>query len=144
MLSFHWTDLLRLVRKMTKEDPHTFDAVFEALERLRCLTVLWGLEYPENVRFQNTEDKRHTLLAYKHLEVLWFAELPVADDSGFELLIRGGIPRSATPDKVLDTFSQSNATLDQWCNNIGKPTWIDPETGSMRTSLASFPREVVS
>lgn len=143
MLPHNKRELLEAYRKMMKDDSHSFDAVFGALERLRCLTVLWGLEQPENVQFQDVEDKRHTLLAYKHLDILWFDELPASEDSEFKIRIRGEIPRSATPEKVLETFRQSNEVLAQSCSML-TPTWIDRKTKSINTSLASFPLEVAS
>ena len=49
---------------------------YSALEHLRWLTILWDLEELEADSMPSTPEKRHILLAYKFLQLLWFDELP--------------------------------------------------------------------
>jgi hypothetical protein len=109
-------------------------AILEALERLRPLYVLWGLDDPENASLPDVTAKRQVLLAYRGLNLIWFDQLPEIAEAEFAVHVAGDYPETLTWEMVSNAFDDPpNAPMQ-------RPVWLrHPSTHTITTSLAGFP-----
>lgn len=137
-------DILWAFLEISNAEPEVFTTFIEAWNRMRCLTVWWGLEHPNRVQFRDLDDRIHTLLAYKFLGVIWFDELPLTDSIRFQLHVSRTIPADVTPQLVLKTFEFGNAALFIGCQDMSRPAWLDTDkTIRIEVSMNSLPKEAV-
>ena len=115
--------------------------VYQALEHLRWLSILWGLDEPEKNSLPSTSEKRHILLAYKFLQVLWFDELPDQHDQAFTVYVRDRLPEDQTPETINKAFDRNTEELVGLCKGMTRPTWLNNGTEA-KTSIESFPGKV--
>jgi hypothetical protein len=84
-------------------------------------------------------EKRHILLAYKLLEILWFSKLPERDDEAFKVYVRDRLPDDQDPHIVNNVFDTNSDELTARCANLERPEWLTKEAKAMKVSLESFP-----
>ena len=112
--------------------------VYEALEHLRWLTILWDLEEVESTSLPSTSEKRHILFAYKALQILWFDELPDQHDQAFTVYVRDRLPEDETPETINKAFDTNAEELADLCKGMPRPNWLNNATEA-KTSIESFP-----
>lgn len=116
--------------------------LYKAVEHLRWLTVLWGLAELNPDSIPTIPEKRHTLLAYKLLQILWFSKLPERDRQTFTVYVRDRLPEDQDPQVVNDTFDTNSEELAGRCNDLARPKWLTKEAKTIKVSLESFPYKV--
>ena len=115
---------------------------YKAVERLRWLTILWDLEELNPDSIPTITEKRHILLAYKLLQILWFSKLPERDHQTFTVYVRDRLPDDQDPQVVNDTFDTNSDELAARCNDLARPNWLTKEAKTIKVSLQSFPYKV--
>ena len=130
--------LLQSFRNLPAEDKEIH---FKAVEHLRWLTILWDLEKPSPDSMPNIPEKRHILLAYKLLQILWFNKLPERDHQTFTVYVRDRLPGDQDPQVVNDIFNTSSDELAARCKSLERPKWLAKEAKAIKVSLESFPDE---
>lgn len=118
------------------------EILYKAVERLRWLTILWGLEELSPDSIPRIPQKRHILLAYKLLQILWFSKLPERDNQTFTVYVRDRLPDDQDPQVVNDTFDSNSDELAARCYDLARPKWITKEAKEIKVSLESFPHKV--
>jgi hypothetical protein len=118
------------------------EMLYKAVEHLRWLTVLWGLAELNPDSIPTIPEKRHTLLAYKLLQILWFSKLPERDRQTFTVYVRDRLPEDQDPQVVNDTFDTNSEELAARCNDLARPKWLTKEAKTIKVSLESFPYKV--
>ena len=118
------------------------EMLYKAVEHLRWLTVLWGLAELNPDSIPTIPEKRHTLLAYKLLQILWFSKLPERDRQTFTVYVRDRLPDDQDPQVVNDTFDTNSDELAARCNDLARPKWLTKEAKTIKVSLESFPYKV--
>jgi hypothetical protein len=131
--------LLRAFYDLPSKDKATF---YRAMEHLRWLTILWGLEEPDPVSTPSISEKRHTLLAYKLLQMLWFSKLPEKDHQIFTVYVRDRLPDDQDPQVVNNVFDRATDELADRCESLARPKWLAKEAKAIKVSLNSFPEKV--
>jgi len=89
-------------------------------------------------------EKRHILLAYKLLQILWFNKLPERDHQAFTVYVRSRPPDDQDPKVVNDIFDANSDELAVRCNALARPKWLTKEAKATKISLESFPHKVSS
>jgi len=112
---------------------------YSALEHLRWLTILWDLEELEADSLPSTPEKRHILLAYKFLHILWFDELPDQPDQVFTIYVRDRLPDDQSPESINKAFESSAEELAGLCKEMPRAKWLN-NANSVETSIESFPQ----
>ena len=120
------------------------DMVYRAIEHLRWLTILWDLEKLSPDSMPSIPEKRHILLAYKLLQILWFSKLPERDHQTFTVYVRDRLPDDQDPQVVNNIFDTNSDELAGRCKNLARPKWLTKEAKAMKVSLESFPYKVSS
>lgn len=134
--------ILQAIMRISYAEPEVQNTFVAAWEHMRCLTFWWGLEKTERVHFTNFEDKKHTMLAYKCLGVIWFDEIPAQSAEKFRIDISSVIVKEVTPQLVLRVFRLPNDVLADLCSDYSRSPWFDHESNrSIWVSLESFPLE---
>jgi hypothetical protein len=87
-------------------------------------------------------EKRHILLAYKLLQILWFNKLPERDHQTFTVYVRDRLPDDQDPQVVNDIFNTNSDELAVHCNSLARPKWLTKEAKAIEVSLESFPYKV--
>jgi hypothetical protein len=87
-------------------------------------------------------EKRHILLAYKLLQILWFNKLPERDHQTFTVYVRDRLPDDQDPQAVNNIFDTSSDELAVRCNGLARPKWLTKEAKAIKVSLESFPHKV--
>jgi len=113
---------------------------YSALEHLRWLTILWDLETLEADSLPSAPEKRHILLAYKFLHILWFDELPDQPNQIFTTYVQDRLPEDQSPETIDQAFDYSIEQLANLCNEMPRPTWLNNAT-EVKTSIESFPNK---
>ena len=131
--------LLNAFYKLPSKDQDTF---YRAVEHLHWLTILWGLDELGSESMPSIPEKRHTLLAYKVLEIIWFSELPEDDHRAFTIYIRNRLPDDQDPQVVNDVFETSSDELDVRSHSLARPEWLKKEANAIKVSLKSLPGKV--
>lgn len=116
--------------------------LYKAVEHLRWLTVLWGLAELNPDSIPTIPEKRHILLAYKLLQILWFSKLPERDHQTFTVYVRDRLPEDQDPQVVNDIFNTNSDELAARCNDLARPKWLTKEAKTIKVSLESFPYKV--
>ncbi|HEX9838226.1 MAG TPA: hypothetical protein VGA72_02710, partial [Anaerolineales bacterium] len=91
-------DRKRLLQSFYDLPPKDQDMLYKAVEHLRWLTILWDLEKLSQDSIPSIPEKRHILLAYKLLHILWFNELPERDHQTFTVYVRDRLPDDQDPE----------------------------------------------
>jgi hypothetical protein len=118
------------------------EMLYKAVERLRWLTILWDLDELSPDSIPTIPEKRHILLAYKFLQILWFSKLPERDRQTFTVYVRDRLPEDQDPQVVNDTFDTNSEELAARCNVLARPRWLTKEAKTIKVSLESFPYKV--
>jgi hypothetical protein len=118
------------------------EIMYSAVEHLRWLTMLWDMEKPSQESTPSSSEKRHILLAYKLLQIVWFSKLPEKDHAAFTVYVRDRLPDDQDPQTVNEIFATNSDELTARCESLGRPEWLAKETKALRTSLDSFPLPV--
>jgi hypothetical protein len=130
----------RLLQSFYELPPNEKEMLYRAVAHLRWLTILWGLEEISSDSMPSIPEKRHILLAYKLLEILWFDKLPEGNNQSFTIYVRDRLPENQDPKVVNHTFDASWDELAARCENLERPEWITRETKAIKVSLVSFPK----
>jgi len=131
----------RLLRSFVDLPPNDKEIFYKAAGHLRWLTVLWDLEHLDPSSIPNLSEKRHILLAYKALQILWFEELPERDNQIFTLYVCARLPDDQTPETIIKTFDSSTTELADLCKNMPRPEWL-PNASVVKTSIELFPEKL--
>jgi hypothetical protein len=118
------------------------EMLYKAVEHLRWLTILWDLEKLSRDSTPSIPEKRHILLAYKLLQILWFNKLPEGDHQTFTVYVRDRLPDDQDPQVVNDIFDTSSDELAARCKSLTRPKWLTKEAKAIKVSLESFPNKV--
>ena len=118
------------------------EMLYKAVEHLRWLTILWDLEKLSSDSMPSIPEKRHILLAYKLLQILWFNKLPERDHQTFTVYVRDRLPDDQDPQVVNDIFDTNSDELAVRCKSLERPKWLTKETKAIKISLESFPNKV--
>ena len=116
--------------------------LYRAVDHLRWLMILWDLEEQSPDSPLSLPEKRHILLAYKLLQILWFSNLPERDHQTFAVYVRDRLPDDQDPQVVNDIFDINLDELAVRCNGLARPKWLAKEAKAMKVSLESFPHKV--
>jgi len=134
----------RLLHSFYDLPPKDKEILYKAVEHLRWLTILWGLEEINSDSMPRIPEKRHILLAYKLLEILWYDKLPEGDHQTFTVYIRDRLPADQDPQAVNDIFDTSSDEMAARCENLDRPKWLTKEAKAFKISLDSFPNKASS
>ena len=118
--------------------------LYRAVENLRWLTILWDLEKISPDSMPSIPEKRHILLAYKLLEILWFGKLPEVDHQTFTVYVRDRLPGDQDPKVVNEIFDTNPDELATRCKILDRPKWLTNEAKAIKISLDSFPYKISS
>lgn len=116
--------------------------LYRAVEHLHWLTILWDLEKLNPDSMPSITEKRHILLAYKLLQILWFSKLPERDHQTFTVYVRDRLPDDQDPQVVNNIFDTNSDELAARCNRLTRPKWLTKEAKAINVSLESFPYKV--
>jgi hypothetical protein len=134
----------RLLQSFHELPPNEKEMLYSAIEHLRWLTMLWDLEEIDSGSMPSIPEKRHILLAYKLLEILWYDKLPEEKDEAFTVFVRDRLPDDQDPQVVNKIFDTSSDELAARCENLERPKWLTKEAKAFKISLDSFPSKVSS
>ena len=129
--------LLRSFFDLPSKDKEVFN---KAVGHLRWLMVLWDLEELDSDSMPDIPEKRHILLAYKLLHILWFDKLPERGDRVFTIYVRDRLPDDQGPERINEAFDRSADELADLCKAIPRPTWLKNAT-AVKTSIEAFPQK---
>ena len=115
------------------------EMVYRAVEHLRWLTILWDLEDLGPDSMPGISERRHILLAYKLLQILWFDKLPEADNQAFTIYICDRLPDDQSPEKINEAFDRNADELAELCKELPHPKWLRNAT-VVKSSIESFPQ----
>ena len=132
----------RLLQAFYDLPPRDNQILYKAVEHLRWLTILWDLEKPGPDSLPGIPEKRHILLAYKVLQILWFSKLPERDHQTFTVYVRDRLPGDQDPQVVNEIFDTHPDELATRCQGLARPEWITKEAKAAQISLESFPLKV--
>ena len=128
--------LLQSFFDLPQQDKEMF---YRALEHLRWLTILWDPEELGPDSMPSIPEKRHTLLAYKLLQILWFEELPDQGDQAFIIHVRDRLPDDQRSERINEAFDRSADELADLCKEMPRPKWLK-NAAAVKTSIESFPQ----
>jgi hypothetical protein len=137
-------DRKHLLQSFYDLPPKDQDMLYKAVEHLRWLTILWDLEKLSPDSVPSIPEKRHILLAYKLLQILWFSKLPEREHQTFTIYVRDRLPDDQDPQVVNDIFDTNSDELAARSKSLERPKWLTKETKAMKSSLESFPYKVSS
>ena len=109
----------------------------KATGHLRWLTILWDLDELDADSIPNVPEKRHILLAYKFLQILWFERLPESDHEAFTIYVRDQVPEDQNPERINDAFDRSTDELTALCVGLRRPKWVK-NIPAVMTSIELF------
>lgn len=128
----------RLLQSFYDLPPQDKEMLYKAVEHLRWLTILWGLEEIGSNSMPSISEKQHILLAYKLLGILWFDELPEGKDQAFTVYVRDRLPDDQDPAVVNEIFDTNSDELAARCKSMARPNWLTKEAKAAKISLESF------
>ena len=111
-----------------------------SVQHLRWLMILWDLDELYLDSTPSISEKRHILLAYKFLEILWFDKLPGNSSQAFTMYVRDKLPDNQKPESVNETFDRSEDELASLCEKMARPNWLK-NTPAVMTSIELFPQK---
>ncbi len=129
----------RLLQSFYDLPPKDKEMLYKAVEHLRWLTILWGLEEIDLDSMPSILEKQHILLAYKLLEMLWFDELPEAKDQPFTVYVRDRLPDGQDPAVVNDIFDTNADELAARCEGLSTPELANEGSESDKNFTRIFP-----
>ncbi len=132
----------RLLKSFHDLPPEDKQTLYKAVEHLRWLTILWGLEEIGSDSMPSIPEKKHILLAYKLLEILWFEKLPEGDNQIFTIYVRDRLHQDQDPQEVNDLFDTDTEELAARCKSLARPNWLTNQVKATEISLESFPNRV--
>ena len=132
----------RLLQSFQDLPPKDKEMFYKAVDHLRWLTIMWDLEKLGPDSGPSISEKRHILLAYKLLHILWFNKLPERDHQTFTVYVRNRLPDDQDPQVVNDIFGINSDELAVRCNDLARPKWLGKEAKAVKVSLESFPYKV--
>jgi hypothetical protein len=132
-------DRKRLLQSFYDLPPKDQEMLYKAVEHLRWLTILWDLEKLSPDSMASISEKRHILLAYKLLQILWFDKLPETDHQTFTVYVRDRLPDDQDPEVVNNIFGTNSDELAARCHGLARPKWLTKEGKAIKISLESFP-----
>ena len=132
----------RLLQSFYDLPPKDKEMLYRAVEHLRWLTILWDLEKISPDAMPSIQEKRHMLLAYKLLEILWFGKLPERDHQTFTVYVRDRLPDNQDPQVVNNIFDTNSDELAARCESLERPKWLTKEAKAIKISLESFPHKI--
>ena len=112
---------------------------YSALEHLRWLTILWDLEELEADSLPSTPEKRHILLAYKFLQLLWFDELPDHPNQVSLIYVQDRLPEDQSPESINKAFDSNTEVLVNLCKEMPRAKWLK-NAKAVKISIESFPQ----
>lgn len=113
---------------------------YKAVGHLRWLTILWDLDEIGPDPMPGIPEKRHILLAYKLLHILWFEELPEGRDQAFTIYVRDRLPDDQGPERINEAFDRSADELADLCRGMSRPKWLR-DAAEVKTSIEAFPQK---
>ncbi len=134
----------RLLQSFSALPQNEKEMLYEAVAHLRWLTILWGLEEIGSGSMPSIPEKRHILLAYKLLQILWFDKLPEDDHEIFTVYVQDRLPNDQDPQEVNKIFDTESAELAARCENLERPKWLTKTAKAIKVSLESFPDKAPS
>src|SRR5512138_2835951 len=132
-------DRKRLLQSFYALPPEDKEMLYKAVGHLRWLTILWELEELNRDSMPSIPEKRHILLAYKLLQILWFDKLPERDHQTFTVYVRDRLPADQDPEVVNGVFDTASDELAAHCKSLPRPKWLTKESKATKISLESFP-----
>ena len=135
-------DRKRLLHSFYDLPPKDKQVLYRAVEHLRWLMILWDLEKQSPDSPLSLPEKRHILLAYKLLDLLWFSKLPEKDHQVFTVYVRDRPPDDQDPKVVNDVFDSNTAELAARCKSLARPDWLTKEAKAIKVALESFPSKM--
>ncbi len=130
--------LIQAFRELPKNEQQNARVIWE---HLRYLWILWGLDEIDSSCTLTPDKKRHALLAYKSLQIVWFKKLPRADKQSFEIYIRDRVPEASIP-AIRETFSASINELASRGEQAPRPKWTRGNAIMAKISIESFPHRM--
>jgi len=127
----------RLLQSFSELLPSDKEVLNKATGHLRWLTILWDLEELDPESIPSIPEKRHILLAYKFLQILWFNQLPEDSGKAFTMYVPDRTPDNL--ESVNEAFDRSTAELAVLCEKMPRPGWLE-NTSAVLTSIELFPR----
>lgn len=129
----------RLLKAFDALPPKDKEMLSRAVEHLHWLTILWDLAELDVDSRPTVSEKRHILLAYKFLHILWFDELPDHADQAFTIYVRDRLGDDQNPEKIIKAFDTSAEELADLCKEMPRPEWLKNAI-VVKTSIKSFPQ----
>lgn len=111
----------------------------KAAGHLRWLTILWDLDELDPDSMPSIPEKRHILLAYKLLQILWFSELPESGGQAITIYVRDQVPGDQGPERISEAFDRSTDELADLCEEMPRPKWLK-NAAAVMTSIELFPQ----
>jgi hypothetical protein len=129
----------RLLPSFSEMLPKDKEMLRKAVGHLRWLTILWGLDELDPDSMPSISEKRHILLAYKFLQILWFNKLPEHSGQAFTMYVQDRLPDDQSPERVNEAFARSADELADLCEEMPRPKWLR-NTKAVMTSIELFPQ----
>ena len=111
-------DRKRLLHSFYDLPPKDKQILYRAVNHLRWLMILWDLEEESPDSPLSLPEKRHILLAYKLLQILWFRKLPEKDHQTFTVYVRDRLPDDQDPQVVNNIFDTNSDELAARCKSL--------------------------
>ena len=137
-------DRKRLLHSFYDLPPKDKQILYRAVNHLRWLMILWDLEEESPDSPLSLPEKRHILLAYKLLQILWFRKLPEKDHQTFTVYVRDRLPDDQDHQVVNNIFDTNSDELAARCKSLERPKWLTKEAKAIKISLDSFPHRISS
>ncbi len=128
--------LLQAFSNLPSQDKKMFS---KAVGHLRWLMILWDLEEFDPNSMPGNSEKRHILLAYKSVGLLWFNQLPEGDSKAFTMHVVDRVPEDQSPEMVNDAFDHTTEELAEICSKMQRPNWLK-DSPAVMTSIELFPQ----
>ncbi len=135
-------DRKRLLQSFYELQPNDQQMLYKAIEHLHWLTILWDLEKLSPDSMPSIPEKRHILLAYKVLQIVWFSKLPKRELQTFTVYVRERLPDDQDPQIVNDIFDTNWDELAARCESLERPKWLTKNVKAIKVSLESFPYKI--
>ena len=133
-------DRNHLLRSFSSLPSTDKEVLRKAAGHLRWLTILWDLDEFDADSIPSIPEKRHILLAYKFLHILWFERLPESDHEAFTIYVRDEVPEDQKPDSINEAFDRSTDELAALCVGLQRPKWVK-NIPAVMTSIELFPQK---
>lgn len=129
-----------LLQSFSELRPRDKEMLNIAVRHLRWLMILWDLDELDLDSTPSISERRHILLAYKFLEILWFDKLPGNSSQAFTMYVRNQLPEDQKPESINEAFDRNEDELAGLCEKMARPSWLK-NTPAMMTSIELFPQK---